>query len=133
MCESSIIYKFFNFQLAKDFIAASSVKSYNSAAAEPFLNGSSTAYVEEMYNAWLRDPASVHAVRNNSSGIDFNFSIIDFLLFLVVGRLFPQQFILCAALPRPLAEKSRLGFAIYWWISLVRRWSWTSSHRQPRR
>jgi 2-oxoglutarate dehydrogenase E1 component len=37
------------------------VKTYNSAAAEPFLNGSSTAYVEEMYNAWLRDPASVHA------------------------------------------------------------------------
>lgn len=45
-----------------DLIAASGVKAYNSAAAEPFLNGSSTAYVEEMYNAWLRDPASVHAV-----------------------------------------------------------------------
>lgn len=48
--------------MAKDFLAASAVKNYNSAAAEPFLNGSSTAYVEEMYNAWLRDPASVHAV-----------------------------------------------------------------------
>lgn len=35
---------------------------YNSAAAEPFLNGSNTSYVEEMYNNWLRDPASVHAV-----------------------------------------------------------------------
>lgn len=36
---------------------------YNSpAAAEPFLNGSSSAYVEDMYNAWLADPASVHAV-----------------------------------------------------------------------
>ena len=31
-------------------------------AAEPFLNGSSAVYVEEMYNAWLQDPKSVHAV-----------------------------------------------------------------------
>lgn len=32
------------------------------AAAEPFLNGSSSAYVEEMYNSWLADPKSVHVV-----------------------------------------------------------------------
>nr|CAH7749841.1 unnamed protein product [Callosobruchus chinensis] len=31
------------------------------AAAEPFLNGSSGQYVEDMYNAWLADPSSVHA------------------------------------------------------------------------
>lgn len=30
------------------------------AAAEPFLNGSSSVYVEEMYNAWQNDPKSVH-------------------------------------------------------------------------
>lgn len=35
----------------------------SSASAEPFLNGSNAGYVEEMYNSWLRDPASVHAVR----------------------------------------------------------------------
>ncbi|XP_066940609.1 2-oxoglutarate dehydrogenase complex component E1 isoform X8 [Macrobrachium rosenbergii] len=29
-------------------------------AAEPFLNGSSSNYVEEMYTAWLQDPKSVH-------------------------------------------------------------------------
>ncbi|KAF2364758.1 2-oxoglutarate dehydrogenase E1 component [Trinorchestia longiramus] len=29
-------------------------------AAEPFLNGSSSAYVEEMYRCWLQDPSSVH-------------------------------------------------------------------------
>lgn len=34
------------------------------AAAEPFLNGSSSIYVEEMYNSWLQDPKSVHAVRH---------------------------------------------------------------------
>jgi len=45
-----------------NFFAASAVKTYNSAAAEPFMNGSNTAYVEEMYNAWLRDPTTVHAV-----------------------------------------------------------------------
>ncbi|VVC92900.1 unnamed protein product [Leptidea sinapis] len=33
----------------------------SSTAAEPFLNGSSSAYVETMYNAWLNDPNSVHA------------------------------------------------------------------------
>ena len=32
------------------------------SVAEPFLNGSSSAYVEEMYNAWLADPKSVHVV-----------------------------------------------------------------------
>ncbi|XP_066260736.1 2-oxoglutarate dehydrogenase complex component E1 isoform X2 [Euwallacea similis] len=43
------------------------------AAAEPFLNGSSSQYVEDMYNAWLADPSSVHAswdafFRNSQSG-----------------------------------------------------------------
>ncbi|XP_060651901.1 2-oxoglutarate dehydrogenase-like, mitochondrial isoform X2 [Drosophila nasuta] len=40
--------------------AAAAVRTYNSAAAEPFANGSTATYVEEMYNAWLRDPSSVH-------------------------------------------------------------------------
>lgn len=48
-------------RFTKNFLAASGAKSYNSAAAEPFLDGTSSNYVEEMYNAWLRDPASVHA------------------------------------------------------------------------
>lgn len=34
------------------------------AAAEPFLSGSSSVYVEEMYSAWQKDPNSVHKVRN---------------------------------------------------------------------
>ncbi|XP_071546217.1 2-oxoglutarate dehydrogenase complex component E1 isoform X4 [Panulirus ornatus] len=42
-------------------------------AAEPFLNGSSSNYVEEMYSAWLHDPRSVHQswdtfFRNASAG-----------------------------------------------------------------
>ncbi|XP_053979497.1 2-oxoglutarate dehydrogenase complex component E1 isoform X2 [Hylaeus volcanicus] len=37
------------------------VRKYSSrVATEPFLNGSSSSYVEEMYNAWLQDPNSVH-------------------------------------------------------------------------
>ena len=36
---------------------------YNSPVqTEPFLNGSSSTYVEEMYNSWLADPKSVHVV-----------------------------------------------------------------------
>ncbi|XP_011300393.1 2-oxoglutarate dehydrogenase, mitochondrial-like isoform X2 [Fopius arisanus] len=42
-------------------------------ATEPFLNGSTSSYVEEMYNAWLRDPNSVHVswdsfFRNSTAG-----------------------------------------------------------------
>ncbi|XP_023288817.1 2-oxoglutarate dehydrogenase, mitochondrial isoform X6 [Orussus abietinus] len=50
------------------------VRKYNSpVATEPFLNGSSSSYVEEMYNAWLQDPHSVHVswdsfFRNSTAG-----------------------------------------------------------------
>ncbi|KAH1013388.1 hypothetical protein HUJ04_002382 [Dendroctonus ponderosae] len=49
-------------------------RTYNvPAASEPFLNGSSGQYVEDMYNAWLVDPSSVHAswdafFRNSQGG-----------------------------------------------------------------
>ena len=36
-------------------------------AAEPFLNGSSSSYVEAMYESWQHDPASVHKVRFRAS------------------------------------------------------------------
>lgn len=58
-----LVFLAFFLQLTTELVAASSVKLYNSAAAEPFLNGSSSNYIDDMYNAWLRDPASVHAVR----------------------------------------------------------------------
>lgn len=42
-------------------ICASKFRTYVShAAKESFLNGSSSVYVEEMYKAWLQNPASVH-------------------------------------------------------------------------
>lgn len=49
---------------------------YNApVATEPFLNGSNGSYVEEMYNSWLADPKSVHAVRRIfSPQFDFNAS-----------------------------------------------------------
>nr|CAD7569456.1 unnamed protein product [Timema californicum] len=45
----------------------------SSVSAEPFLNGTSSRYVEEMYNSWLKDPNSVHVswatfFRNSSAG-----------------------------------------------------------------
>ncbi|XP_018052136.1 PREDICTED: 2-oxoglutarate dehydrogenase, mitochondrial isoform X3 [Atta colombica] len=51
-----------------------SARKYNSrVATEPFLNGSTSSYVEEMYNAWLQDPNSVHVswdsfFRNSTAG-----------------------------------------------------------------
>lgn len=50
------------------------IRKYNSrAATEPFLNGTTSSYVEEMYNAWLQDPHSVHVswdafFRNSTAG-----------------------------------------------------------------
>ncbi|KAK1126621.1 hypothetical protein K0M31_004247 [Melipona bicolor] len=41
-------------------IVTESIRKYSKVATEPFLNGSSSSYVEEMYNAWLQDPNSVH-------------------------------------------------------------------------
>lgn len=38
------------------------LRHQNTAAAEPFLNGSSSIYIEEMYQAWQQDPNSVHKV-----------------------------------------------------------------------
>lgn len=32
------------------------------AAAEPFMNGSSSSYIEDMFESWQRDPNSVHKV-----------------------------------------------------------------------
>ncbi|XP_049794378.1 2-oxoglutarate dehydrogenase complex component E1-like isoform X2 [Schistocerca nitens] len=55
-------------------LSVTSTRNYSaSVAAEPFLNGSSSAYVEEMYNAWLADPKSVHVswdtfFRSSSAG-----------------------------------------------------------------
>lgn len=43
--------------------ATTSVRCYNvPAESDPFLNGSSGSYLEDMYNAWLADPSSVHPV-----------------------------------------------------------------------
>ncbi|XP_059048420.1 2-oxoglutarate dehydrogenase complex component E1 isoform X1 [Achroia grisella] len=42
-------------------VAVTANRWKSSTAAEPFLNGSSSAYVETMYNSWLSDPNSVHA------------------------------------------------------------------------
>ena len=36
-------------------------------ASEPFLNGTSSNYVEEMYYAWLENPKSVHKVRKGGA------------------------------------------------------------------
>lgn len=56
--------RFASWLLNKPQTTAGSVVGYrhkSSAAAEPFLNGSSSAYVETMYNSWLADSSSVHA------------------------------------------------------------------------
>ena len=38
-------------------------RSYGTAVgAEPFINGTSSSYVEEMYDSWKSDPQSVHKV-----------------------------------------------------------------------
>ncbi|KAL5107786.1 2-oxoglutarate dehydrogenase mitochondrial [Taenia crassiceps] len=36
------------------------LRSQHKSVAEPFLNGTSTNYIEDIYAAWLKDPNSVH-------------------------------------------------------------------------
>lgn len=57
-------------QFMKDFFAVTSVRGYSVAADKPSLDGTSSNYVEEMYNSWLRDPASVHTVSKERTFID---------------------------------------------------------------
>lgn len=38
-------------------------------AQEPFLNGSNSNYVEEMYLSWKEDPKSVHRVGNHFTSL----------------------------------------------------------------
>ncbi|XP_023245263.1 2-oxoglutarate dehydrogenase, mitochondrial isoform X2 [Copidosoma floridanum] len=45
---------------SRALVSDRSVRYKSTAAAEPFLNGSTSSYVEDMYNAWLKDPNSVH-------------------------------------------------------------------------
>uniref|UniRef100_A0A8C7R1T5 2-oxoglutarate dehydrogenase complex component E1 n=1 Tax=Oncorhynchus mykiss TaxID=8022 RepID=A0A8C7R1T5_ONCMY len=46
------------------------LRSYTtSVSAEPFLNGTSSNYVEEMYYAWLENPRSVHKVGERVWGV----------------------------------------------------------------
>lgn len=63
-------------------VAATSIRQYNvPVASEPFLNGSSSQYVEDMYNAWLADPSSVHTVSNIfSPPYACKLQILNFLL-----------------------------------------------------
>ena len=42
-------------------------------AAEPFLSGTSSSYVEDMFLAWQQDPNSVHKVSMTSGGILFGY------------------------------------------------------------
>ena len=37
-------------------------RAVSAVAAEPFMNGTSSIYIEDMYRAWRQDPASVHKV-----------------------------------------------------------------------
>ncbi|KAF7231961.1 hypothetical protein EG68_08376 [Paragonimus skrjabini miyazakii] len=41
-------------------VISSSATRYQLASKEPFLNGTSSNYIEDIYEAWLKNPASVH-------------------------------------------------------------------------
>lgn len=41
-------------------------RSATQLAAEPFMTGTSSVYIEEMYHAWLENPASVHKVHDEN-------------------------------------------------------------------
>ena len=50
-------------QQQKNNRTSSNNRRYGTAVgAEPFINGTSSSYVEEMYDSWKEDPTSVHKV-----------------------------------------------------------------------
>ena len=56
----------------------------SSVNQEPFLNGSSGNYVEEMYEAWRVDPKSVHRVRPRFVPLS-SFCLSFFAEFILIG------------------------------------------------
>lgn len=91
--------KCFNIKLLLYFqiVPVLSSRPYNSAASEPFLNGTTSNYVEEMYNNWLRDPASVHTVGFVWNTFLNSIHTLTFeTIILVLGCLLPQQHLLSA-------------------------------------
>ena len=55
---------------ARRLLMTSSLRHQAPVAAEPFANGSSSVYLEEMYNAWLQEPNSVHKVSGRVKAAD---------------------------------------------------------------
>ena len=47
-------------------LSVSSGRGYSTVGHEPFLNGSSSSYIEAMYESWQADRTSVHKVRGGS-------------------------------------------------------------------
>lgn len=132
----------------RDFFAASSVRSYSVAADKPSLDGTSSNYVEEMYNSWLRDPASVHTVSTwtrlnwkKNRSIVVPSIIMKHSLFLgareiifffpVMGRIFPKQHLLCTTIICAATEKSCAIIIIGTnarWRCIGRRWTRRKNH-----
>lgn len=65
----------------RNFYASSVYLSNNQVGAEPFLNGNSSKYVEEMYNAWLEDSKSVHSVSRK-------FLFLIFILYVILKKVY---------------------------------------------
>jgi len=71
-----------------------------SVSSEPFLDGTSAVYVEELYENWLQNPTSVHKVSSNS---DANYSSQGIALYrtsqLICGPV--CSIVHCICRPRP--------------------------------
>lgn len=102
---------------------------YNSAAAEPFLNGSNAGYVEEMYNNWLRDPASVHAVSALVESVKIVSQPLNSVSLPVMGRVLPQQFVCRTSVTGARAQGSRVHVRVPRSGPTNGRWLWRCHDR----
>lgn len=48
--------------ITRKCLYTSALRYQNPTSSEPFLNGTSSNYLEDIYEAWLRNPDSVHKV-----------------------------------------------------------------------
>lgn len=120
-----------------NFFGAASVRNYSN---KPSLDGNSTTYIEEMYNSWLRDPASVHTVRTRVQNtllpprlqpLLHSPDLFAYILicYAVMGCILPEQLVLRTAIICTSATQPRAIVT----DRIVCRWPCIRRRRRARR
>lgn len=109
--------------LTKNFLAAASCNAntvvYQSTkvAKEPFLNGTTSNYIEDMYNAWLADPSSVHKVSTHSCLLNGIKSTVfsKYFLFVTNMKIIVDFDLMLMIVKTTMSNKQLITFDSFWY------------------